>query len=82
MSKFKVYGISPYTSYAMLSDNPNSGIYEATTSRCLDLNGGNPACNQGGVIILQRRFNDVVVNRSNVSPTLEAALGGVETTLQ
>lgn len=27
------YGISPYASNAMLSDNPNSGIYEAETSR-------------------------------------------------
>lgn len=42
------YGISGYTSNAMLSDNPRSGIYEATTSRTLDLNGGNPVCNQGG----------------------------------
>lgn len=48
MEKFKVYGISPFCSNAMLSDNPKSGIYEATTSRCLDLNGGNPSCNQGG----------------------------------
>ena len=36
----------------MLSSNPYSGIYEAKTSRCLDLNGGNPSCNQGGVIVL------------------------------
>ena len=42
------YGISPYTSHAMLSSNPHSGIYIADTSRTLDLNGGNPACNQGG----------------------------------
>ena len=55
MDKFKCYGISPYASNAMLSDNPNSGIYEAKTSRCLDLNGGNPSCNQGGVIVLQRK---------------------------
>ena len=42
------YGISPYCSNAMLSPNPHSGIYEATTSRTLDLNCCNPACNQGG----------------------------------
>lgn len=36
----------------MLSDNPYSGIYKAKTARTLDLNGGNPACNQGGVIVL------------------------------
>ena len=47
------YGISPYHSNAMLSDNPHSGIYEAETSRTLDLNGGNPACHQGGVLVVQ-----------------------------
>ena len=36
----------------MKSDNPYSGIYEAETARCLDLNCGNPNCNQGGVIVL------------------------------
>ena len=48
-----VYGISPYASNAMMSDNPHSGIYEAKTARTLDLNGGNPACNQGGMIVLE-----------------------------
>lgn len=42
------YGISSLDSNAMKSPNPHSGIYEADTSRTLDLNGGNPACNQGG----------------------------------
>jgi DNA (cytosine-5)-methyltransferase 1 len=37
----------------MKSSNPHSGIYEAETSRTLDLNGGNPACNQGGIAIVQ-----------------------------
>lgn len=46
--RFRCFGISPYASNAMKSGNPHSGIYEAKTSRCLDLNGGNPACNQGG----------------------------------
>lgn len=46
------YGISPYASNAMMSDNPNSGVYEADTSRTLDLNGGTPACNQGGIAIV------------------------------
>ena len=49
----KVYGISAYESNAMKSSNPHSGIYEAKTSRTLDLNGGNPACNQGGMIVLE-----------------------------
>lgn len=47
------YGISAYHSNSMLSDNPHSGIYEATTSRTLDLNGGNPSCNQGGVMVVE-----------------------------
>ena len=46
------YGISPYCSNAMMSDNPHSGIYKAETSRTLDLNGGSPACNQGGLAVV------------------------------
>ena len=48
-----VYGISSFDSNAMKSDNPDSGIYEAETTRTLDNNGGNPACNQGGMIVLE-----------------------------
>lgn len=47
------YGISSYDSNAMKSANPHSGIYQADTSRTLDLNGGSPACNQGGMIVLE-----------------------------
>ena len=46
------YGISAYESNAMKSANPHSGIYEADTARTLDLNGGNPACNQGGMAVV------------------------------
>lgn len=46
------YGISAYDSNAMKSPNPHSGVYEADTSRTLDLNGGSPACNQGGVAVV------------------------------
>ena len=48
-----VFGISADKSNAMLSDNPHSGIYEAATSRTLDCNGGSPACNQGGMMIVK-----------------------------
>lgn len=48
-----VFGISADKSNAMLSDNPHSGIYEANTSRTLDCNGGSPACNQGGMMIVK-----------------------------
>lgn len=49
----KVYGISPFESNAMRSKNPDSGIYEAETSRTLDNNGGKPDCNQGGMAIVE-----------------------------
>lgn len=48
----KPYGFSSFDSNAMKSQNPHSGIYEADTSRTLDLNGGSPACNQGGVAVV------------------------------
>ena len=48
----KVYGMSSYESNSMKSRNPYSGIYEADSSRTLDNNGGNPACNQGGMMVL------------------------------
>ena len=47
------YGICSYESNSMKSNNPHSGIYEADTARTLDLNGGNPACNQGGICICE-----------------------------
>lgn len=49
----RVYGISSFDSNAMKSPNPKSGIYEADTARTLDLNGGSPACNQGGMVVVQ-----------------------------
>lgn len=51
------YGICSYHSNSMKSDNPYSGIYEADTSRTLDLNGGSPACQQGGVLILEMHIS-------------------------
>ena len=49
----KAYGISSDQSNAMLSDNPHSGVYEADTSRTLDCSGGSPACNQGGIAVVE-----------------------------
>lgn len=48
----QAYGICSDKSNSMLSDNPNSGIYEAETSRTIDANGGNPGCNQGGMAVV------------------------------
>ena len=53
------YGISPYHSNAMLSDNPHSGIYLADTARTLDnMNCGYPGCNQGGICVVEIRNNE------------------------
>jgi DNA (cytosine-5)-methyltransferase 1 len=48
----KAYGICSKGSNAMKSDNPHSGFYNADTARCLDANGGNPSCNQGGIAVV------------------------------
>ena len=37
----------------MKSRNPYSGVYKADTTRTLDNNGGNPGCNQGGMIVIE-----------------------------
>ncbi len=51
--KIKAFGISSKKSNSMLSDNPHSGFYEATTSRTLDQSGGNAvSSNQGGICVV------------------------------
>ena len=62
-----VYGISPYASNAMLSKNPNSGIYKADTARTLDLNGGNPACNQGGMAVVQNVMEHKIIGNGQTA---------------
>ena len=49
----KPFGISSYKSHAMLSDNPQAGIYEADTSRTLDQCGGAPDRHQGGIAVVE-----------------------------
>lgn len=73
------YGICSYASNSMLSGNPHSGIYEADTSRTLDLNGGNPACNQGGIAVVQQAFDmthacDVIRECGEIAPSLQARM--------
>ena len=58
----KVYGICSKQSHAMLSDNPHSGFYEADTLRCLDRSGGNPSCNQGGMVVVD--LQDSMIGRA------------------
>ena len=49
----RAFGIGAAYSAGMLSDNPHSGIYEADSSRTIDQSGGNPACNQGGIAVVE-----------------------------
>lgn len=77
------YGISAYESNAMKSSNPKSGVYVADTSRTLDLNGGNPACNQGGMAVVCAGFKlgnseqaRSIGYAEEQSPTLNAECGG------
>lgn len=49
----KAYGISSFSSNAMLSGNPHSGIYEADTARTLDTSDQSLAKNQGGIAVLE-----------------------------
>ena len=53
----RAFGVCAKNSNSMKSDNPNSGFYEADTSRCLDANGGNPTCNQGGIAVIEGNGN-------------------------
>ena len=49
----KAFGVCSKHSNAMMSDNPHSGFYEATTSRTLDQSGGNSVTsNQGGICVV------------------------------
>lgn len=78
--EIKCYGICSYDSNSMKSSNPHSGIYEAETTRTLDNNGGNPACNQGGMIIvepllLESNQNHATIQTDGISTSLPASMG-------
>ena len=49
----KTYGICGKYSNSMLSNNPNSGFYEAETSRTIDTSNQSPCKNQGGIVVLE-----------------------------
>ena len=74
------YGISSYASNSMKSSNPHSGVYEADTSRTIDRNGGNPACNQGGIAVVEPYLIEMTSTKNTVvsdgiCPTLTARMG-------
>ena len=75
----KAYGICSKDSNSMKSDNPHSGIYQAETARTLDGNGGNPSCNQGGIVIVcvdQGGGKSSCSVSEELSPTLTCTHGG------
>ena len=47
------FGICSKHSNSMLSDNPNSGFYEADTSRTIDTSNQSPCKNQGGMVVVE-----------------------------
>ena len=69
-----VYGICAKDSNAMKSDNPNSGFYEAETTRTLDANGGNPVCNQGGMAVVAVQGS--MIGRSDRNGPQDCGFGG------
>lgn len=76
-----VYGLCSYESNSMKSSNPYSGIYKADTARTLDINGGSPACNQGGnqggmlVLFDNHRKDARYTGPCDASPTINSYLG-------
>ena len=72
-----VYGLCSYESNSMKSSNPHSGIYRADTARTLDINGGSPACNQGGMLVLfdNHRKDARYTGPCDASPTINSYLG-------
>ena len=49
----KAYGICGKYSNSMLSNNPNSGFYEADTARTIDTSNQSPCKNQGGIVVVE-----------------------------
>ena len=74
------YCLPAYNSGAMKSPNPRSGYYETKLARTLDDSGGNPTCNQGGLIILDHhipRVTGVAEDQNNCQAlTARAGTGG------
>lgn len=69
----KCYGVCSKSSFAMLSDNPHAGFYEAETSRTLDQGGGNSTCNQGGIAVVEGEKTYAVTTGSYTQVSEEQA---------
>ena len=69
------YSIGAYHSEGMKSDNPHAGIHEAEVARTLDLDGGSPASNQGGIAIVQGADVYNLALTGETAPALTSACG-------
>lgn len=71
------YNLCSHSSNSMKSNNPDSGIYKADKTRTLDLNGGNPSCNQGGTMVLfeNHRERCGYAGPLDICPTMRARWG-------
>lgn len=57
MKKQICFAIGAYESNAWKSGNPHSGVFVTDVAKTLDaLQGGNPACNQGGIAIVEIHY--------------------------
>ena len=70
--KPKVFGICSKDSNAMKSDNPNSGFYEAETTRTIDTSNQSPCKNQGGMVVIEDNAGHRALAFSPVHGTLSA----------
>jgi hypothetical protein len=65
------YGICSQSSNSMKSSNAFSGIYEAETSKTLDTTCANPACNQGGIAVVEPKIARTLTARHDSSPCVD-----------
>jgi DNA (cytosine-5)-methyltransferase 1 len=85
--KSECFNICSYASNSMKSGNPYSGVYRADKTRTLDFNGGNPACNQGGTMIVTAGFKAGQSAKAGLGYAVETAASltsscsGVEPTI-
>ena len=83
----RCFNICSYASNSMKSGNPYSGVYKTDKTRTLDLNGGNPACNQGGTMIVAAGFKAGQSAKASLGYAVEKAAclasqsSGVEPTI-
>ncbi|NLB80217.1 MAG: hypothetical protein GX800_01050 [Clostridiaceae bacterium] len=62
------YAIDSMSSNSMKSSNPHSGIHKENYVKTIDTNGNNPACNQGGNMIVYALQGNMIGWSDNAGP--------------